>query len=50
MGEDEEWTVWTLNTYKEVMRSLIQQHRGWVVDATGDNLMAEFASVVDAVR
>ena len=28
MGEDEEWTVHTLNTYKDVMRGLIQQHRG----------------------
>ena len=50
MGEDEEWTVRTLNVYKDVMRNLIQQHRGRVVDATGDNLMAEFASVVDAVQ
>jgi adenylate cyclase len=50
MGEDEEWTLRTLNAYKEVMRSLIQQNRGRVVDATGDNLMAEFASVVDAVQ
>jgi len=50
MGEDEEWTVRTLNTYKDVMKSLIQQHRGRVVDATGDNLMADFASVVDAVQ
>ena len=50
MGEDEEWTVRTLNVYKDVMGNLIQQHRGRVVDATGDNLMAEFASVVDAVQ
>ena len=50
MGEDEEWTVRTLNVYKDVMGNLIQQHRGRVVDATGDNLMAEFASVVDAVE
>jgi adenylate cyclase len=50
MGEDEEWTVRTLKVYKDVMGSLIQQHRGRVVDATGDNLMAEFASVVDAVQ
>ncbi len=28
MGEDEEWTLRTLNAYKEAMRSLIQQHRG----------------------
>ena len=50
MGEDEEVTLRTLNVYKEVMGSLIQQHRGRVVDAAGDNVLAEFASVVDAVQ
>ncbi len=50
MGEDEEWTVRTLNTYKDMMKGLIQQHRGRVVDAPGDNVLAEFASVVDAVQ
>ncbi len=50
MAEDEEWTVHTLNTYKDVMRGLIQQHRGRVVDAPGDNVLAEFASVVDVVQ
>jgi adenylate cyclase len=32
------------------MFSLIKQHRGRVVDSPGDNLLAEFASVVDAVN
>jgi adenylate cyclase len=32
------------------MRKLIRQYRGRVVDSTGDNLLAEFASVVDAVQ
>jgi len=50
MGEDEEGTVRTLNAYKEVMTNLIQQYRGRVVDAPGDNVLAEFGSVVDAVR
>jgi adenylate cyclase len=50
MGEDEEWTLRTLNTYKEVMRSLVGQYRGRVVDTPGDNVLAEFASVVDAVQ
>src|SRR5512136_2031200 len=50
MGEDEEGTVRTLNAYKEVMTGLIQQHRGRLVDAPGDNVLAEFNSVVDAVR
>ena len=50
MGEDEKGTVRTLNAYREVMANLIQQHHGRVVDAPGDNLLAEFASVVDAVE
>jgi adenylate cyclase len=50
MGEDELGTVRTLNSYKEAMVNLIQQHHGRVVDAPGDNLLAEFASVVDAVQ
>jgi len=50
MGEDEEWTVRTLSAYREIMRSLIQQHRGRIVDAPGDNVLAEFASVVDTVQ
>jgi adenylate cyclase len=50
MGEDEKGTVRTLNTYKELMTGLIQHHRGRVVDAPGDNVLAEFSSVVDAVE
>ena len=50
MGEDELGTVRTLNSYKEAMVNLIQQHHGRVVDAPGDNLLAEFTSVVDAVQ
>jgi len=50
MAEDEEATVHTLTAYREVMSSLIQQFRGRVVDTPGDNLLAEFASVVDAVQ
>src|SRR6185369_15602547 len=50
MGDDEEATIRTLTTYRALISSLIQQHRGRVVDAPGDNLLAEFASVVDAVR
>jgi adenylate cyclase len=49
MGDDEEATVRTLTAYKEVMTSLIRQHHGRVVDSPGDNLLAEFPSVVDAV-
>ena len=50
MGEDEVGTIRTLNIYKEVMTNLVQQHHGRVVDSPGDNLLAEFASVVDAVQ
>src|SRR5712691_5663135 len=50
MGEDEEATIRTLTVYRTVMATLIAQHRGRVVDSPGDNLLAEFASAVDAVR
>src|SRR5713101_8043427 len=50
MGEDEEATIRTLTAYREVMATLIVQHRGRVVDSPGDNLLAEFASAVDAVQ
>ncbi len=50
MGEDEAQTVKTITAYREVMSELIKQHRGRVIDSPGDNLLAEFASVVDAVQ
>jgi len=50
MAEDESSTVKTLEEYKAVMSTLIKQHRGRVVDSPGDNLLAEFGSVVDAVQ
>jgi adenylate cyclase len=50
MGEDEELTLRMLRAYKEVMGSLIQQHRGRIVGSAGDSVLAEFASVVDAVQ
>ncbi len=50
MGEDEVATIRMLSAYREVMSTLIRQYRGRVVDSPGDNLLAEFASVVDAVQ
>ncbi|MHC4792215.1 MAG: adenylate/guanylate cyclase domain-containing protein [Planctomycetota bacterium] len=50
MGDNEEATVRTLTSYREVFTTLIQQHNGKVLDSPGDNLLAEFASVVDAVQ
>jgi TolB-like protein len=49
MGDDEESTIRTLTTYRSAMTSLVKQYRGRVVDAPGDNLLAEFISAVDAV-
>ena len=50
MGADEEGTLRTLQAYKEVMASSIQHHRGRIVGTAGDSVLAEFASVVDAVQ
>ena len=50
MEDDEATTVQTLTAYRKTITSLIQQHRGRVVDSPGDNLLAEFVSVVDAVQ
>ena len=50
MGEDEEATVKTLNTYRDAMSRLIKEHKGHVIDSPGDNLLAEFTSAVNAVQ
>ena len=50
MAEDETATVKTMASYREIISSLIKQHRGRVVDSPGDNVLAEFSSVVDAVQ
>ena len=50
MSEDEESTVRTLQEHQEMMTNIIQKHRGRVVDSPGDNMLAEFTSVVDATR
>ena len=50
MGADEEATIQTLTAYRKVFVSYIQQHRGRVVNAPGDALLAEFTSVVGAVE
>jgi adenylate cyclase len=50
MGTDEEATLRILQEYKEVMASSIQHHRGRIVGGAGDSVLAEFASVVDAVQ
>jgi adenylate cyclase len=50
MAEDEQATLATLTEYRSVMGNLIAQHRGRVIDAPGDALLAEFASAVEAVQ
>ncbi len=51
MGADEEGTHAALTTLRrEVTDPRIAEHRGRIVKTTGDGLLVEFASVVDAVR
>lgn len=50
MRADEVATFATLKRCRELMRSLVEQHSGRVVDTTGDSLLAEFGSAVNAVE
>src|SRR5712692_7043951 len=50
MGEDEEATLRTLTNYRKLIDGLIQQHRGRFVNSAGDSVVAEFASVVEAIH
>ncbi len=50
MQADEEATVAALNECRAVFKTKIAQRHGRVVDTAGDSVLAEFASVVEAVR
>ena len=50
MAEDETATIHTLSDYREAIALLVRQHRGRVVDAPGDNVLADFRSALEAVR
>src|SRR5277367_3496060 len=51
MGADEEGTLAALKAIRrELGDPKIKEHRGRIVKTTGDGMLAEFASVVDAVR
>src|SRR3954451_17854199 len=51
VGEDEEGTLAALNAIRrELGDPKVKEHRGRIVKTTGDGTLAEFASVVDAVR
>ena len=49
MEDDEGATVRTLTSYRTAISDIVQHFRGRVVDSPGDNILAEFTSVVDAV-
>jgi adenylate cyclase len=51
MGVDEEGTLARLKALRrDLLDPKIDQHRGRIVKTTGDGLLTEFASVIDAVR
>src|SRR6202049_3733572 len=50
MGGDEEATLATLTAHRKIIDSLIKQHHGRFVNSAGDSVLAEFASVVEAVN
>src|SRR5215472_13753600 len=51
MGEDEDGTLAALKAIRrELVDPKIREHHGRIVKTTGDGLLAEFASVVDALR
>jgi adenylate cyclase len=50
MGQDEVGTVRTITAYRDAIGAIVARHAGRVVDAPGDNVLAEFGSVVHAVE
>ncbi len=50
MADDEVFTIKTIKEYRGIMSHCIEQNNGRVVDSPGDNILAEFASAVDAVQ
>jgi hypothetical protein len=46
MSQDDVGTIRTLTAHKEAMEVLVKRYRGQVVDATGDNLLVRFDSVL----
>src|SRR6202140_5732949 len=50
MGLDEEATLRTLTSHRKLIDSQIENHRGRFVNSAGDSVLAEFASVVEAVN
>src|SRR3984893_3795941 len=50
MGEYEEATLRTLTSHRKLIDSQIELHHGRFVNSAGDSVLAEFASVVEAVN
>jgi adenylate cyclase len=50
MHGDEEATMATLSARRALVDELIARHRGRIANTAGDSVLAEFASVLDAVR
>ncbi len=50
MGEDEEATLHTLTSHRRLIDSRIAKHHGRFVNSAGDSVLADFASVVEAVN
>ena len=50
MHGDEESTMATLSARRAVVDELIAQHRGRIANTAGDSVLAEFTSILDAVR
>ena len=50
MADDERATVKTLKEYRSAIARVVDRHLGRVVNAPGDNILAEFRSAVEAVQ
>ena len=50
MRDDEEATVRDIASHRVLITEIVKKHHGRVIDSPGDNILAEFASVVDAVN
>ncbi len=50
MAEDDDITVRMLTGYRRAITDLVEEHQGRVVDAPGDNVLAEFPAATEAVQ
>jgi len=50
MGQDEVYTIRTLKAHRDLVSDLVEQYKGRVIDTPGDNILAAFESVSNAVN